>query len=102
MLITNVTWHPLQPFSDNLKVFVHLVDSNENILAQFDGQPRAGLYPTSHWIPGEIIKDNYPLPFPTDAPPGPYRVFLGLYNETTLERLPVPTDLAGRVILDVR
>lgn len=102
VLLLNITWQPLQPFSDNLKVFVHLVDSNENILVQFDGQPRAGLYPTSQWIPGEIIKDNYPLPFPAKAPSGPYRVFLGLYNETTLERLSVAADLAGRVILDVR
>ena len=33
---------------------------------------------------------------------GPYRAFIGLYNETTGQRLPVPTDVAGRVILDVR
>ncbi len=101
MVEVNVTWQPLQPFTEDWKVFVHLVNADGQILAQFDGQPLAGDYPTSYWIPGELIKDTYPLLFPTDASPGPYRVFLGLYNEATGERLPVPGDLEGRVILDV-
>ncbi len=101
-LLLNVTWQPLQIFDQDLKVFVHLIDSGENVLAQFDGQPQEGVYPTSQWIPGELIKDTYPLHFPATASAGPYRVFIGLYNETTGQRLPVPTDFAGRVILDVK
>ncbi len=97
----NVRWQPLRPLGQDYKVFVHLVDPNDNVLAQFDGQPREGAYPTSRWIPGEIIEDSYPVLFPADAPPGPYRAFIGLYDEATLERLPVPTDFAGRVILPV-
>ncbi len=102
ILVLNVVWQPLQPFADDLKVFVHLVDSNDNVLAQFDGRPQEGTHPTSRWISGEIINDAYPILVPPDAPPGPYRVFIGLYNQTTLQRLPVPTDSAGRVILDVQ
>jgi hypothetical protein len=101
MLEVNVTWQPLQPFAEDWKVFVHLVDADGKILAQFDGQPLAGDYPTSHWIPGELIKDTYPLGFPAAASPGPYRVFLGLYNEATGERLPVLGDVEGKVVLDV-
>lgn len=101
-LMMNVTWQPLQRFDNDLKVFVHLVDANDNVLAQFDGQPLEGTHPTSQWIPGEIIDDTYPLLVPPDATPGPYRVFIGLYDEATLERLPVSTDSAGRVILDVQ
>ncbi len=97
----NVTWQPLQPFAEDLKVFVHLVDAQNRVLAQFDGQPREGTYPTSRWIPGELIADSYPLTLPAEAPPGPYRVYLGLYNETTGARLPIPGDSEGRVIWDV-
>jgi hypothetical protein len=101
-LLLTVSWQPLQPFSQNLKVFVHLVDAQNNVIAQYDGYPREAAHPTPAWTPGEIIADTYPLPIPPDAPPGPYRVYLGLYDETTLARLPVPTDVEGRVMLDVR
>jgi hypothetical protein len=101
VLLVNVVWHPLQTFTQDLKVFVHLVDSNDKVVAQFDGQPQSGDHPTSAWIPGELIEDSYPILFPADAPPGPYRVFLGLYDEATLARLPVSTDTEGRIILNV-
>jgi hypothetical protein len=98
----NVTWQPWQPFNQDWKVFVHLVDAQNTVLAQFDGQPKQGLYPTSRWIPGELIEDSYPLTIPADILPGPYRVFLGLYNEASGARLPVPGDAEGKVILDVK
>jgi hypothetical protein len=97
----NVTWQPLQPFTEDLKVFVHLVDAQGQVLAQFDGQPQTGSYPTSRWIPGELIEDSYPLIFSAQPSPGPYRVYLGLYHEATGARLPVPGDSEGRVIWDV-
>ncbi len=97
----NVTWQPLQRLTENWKIFAHLVDAQNNVLAQFDGPPQAGAYPTSQWQPGELIQDSYPLTLPAAVPPGPYRVYLGLYHETTGARLPVPGDTAGRVILNV-
>jgi hypothetical protein len=101
VLRVNVIWHPLQTLIQNFKVFVHLVDPAGNVIAQYDGHPQSGQYPTAHWIPGELIEDAYPILFPADAPPGPYRVFLGLYDEATLTRLSVFTDSEGRVILNV-
>jgi hypothetical protein len=71
-------------------------------LAQYDGQPQSGNYPTGQWIPGELIADTYPLLIPDDLPPGPYQVYVGFYNEATLTRLPVPNDAEGRVILNVK
>lgn len=102
LLMLHVTWHPLRPFEQNLKVFVHLVDANDRVFAQFDGYPRSGDYPTSQWIPGELIEDTYPLRLPADAPAAPYRLFLGMYDEATMARLPIPTDAEGRAILDVQ
>jgi hypothetical protein len=101
ILKLNVTWQPLQPLTENWKIFVHLADTKGQILAQFDGQPSTGSYPTSAWLPGELIEDSYPLLLPADAPPGPYQIFLGLYNEATRARLSVPGDPEGRVILNV-
>jgi hypothetical protein len=97
----NVVWQPLQTFTEDWKVFVHLVNAAGEVVAQFDGQPLEGAYPTSRWIPGELIADSYPLLLPEENSPGPYRIFLGLYNEATGARLPVPGDSEGRVILHV-
>lgn len=102
VMLLKVRWQPLDIFGQDYKIFVHLVDSGGQVIAQFDGYPQEGRYPTSHWVPGEIIEDTYPIAVPNDAPPGPYRVFLGLYNEATQERLPVTGDNSGRVILDVQ
>ena len=96
-----VVWQPLRSFAEDMKVFVHLVDRNDNVLVQFDGQPQQGIYPTSQWIPGELIMDSYPLPLPAELPSGPYRAFIGLYDEATFARLPVSADSDGRVILNV-
>jgi hypothetical protein len=101
-LLLTVRWQPLQPFSQNLKVFAHLVDPHNNVIVQYDGYLQEAAHPTPVWTPGEIVGDTYPLPIPADAPAGPYRVYLGLYDEATLTRLPIPTDAEGRVILDVR
>jgi hypothetical protein len=100
-LLVQVTWQPLRAFNQNWKVFAHLVDADNNVLAQFDGYPQGGTYPTSQWIPGEIIQDRYPLLLPAEFSPGPYRLYLGLYDEETLVRLPVSGDPEGRIVLDV-
>jgi len=100
VLLANVVWQPLHPLSQNLKVFVHLVDPAGNVIAQYDGHPQSGDYPTSQWLPGELIADSYPVIIPADAP-GPYQIYLGFYDEATLTRLPVPNDAEGRVILNV-
>ncbi len=101
VLVVKVVWQPLQPLSQNFKMFVHLVDPAGVVVAQYDGYPQSGDHPTPGWVPGELIEDSYPVLLPADAPPGPYQLYLGFYNETTLERLPVPNDAEGRVILDV-
>lgn len=102
VVVLKTTWQPLQTFEQDLKIFVHLVDAEGHVLAQFDGQPQAGTHPTSRWVPGHLVNDTYAINLPTEAPPGPYRVYLGLYDEATLTRLPVPGDPEGRVILPVQ
>ncbi len=98
LLRLKVIWQSLQPLDQNWKVFIHLVDSNDQVVTQFDGYPQ----PVTHeWTPGELINDAYPLQLPPAVPPGPYRLFIGLYDESTFARLPVATDSNGRVIFNV-
>jgi hypothetical protein len=62
-------------------VFVHVVDASGRLVAQGDGPPLGGAYPTSLWEPGELVEDEYVL----GAASG--RVLIGLYRPDTGERL---------------
>jgi hypothetical protein len=80
-------WQALAPMSQDYTAFVHLLDEQGNLLAQHDGQPQAGDYPTSIWAAGEIVTDTITLPIP--AGDSPYQLAIGVYLLATLERLPV-------------
>ena len=74
--------------------FVHIVDSDDQIVAQLDVQPRNGQYPTSIWAPNEAVADELTI---TDIPSGAYRIYIGLYRHQgdTWERLPIVSNEAG-------
>ncbi len=67
-------------------VFVHALDAAGKLVAQHDGLPAAGSYPTSLWQPGDRVEDLHPLGQP--AAPG-LRLEVGLYTQPELRRLPV-------------
>lgn len=84
-------------------VFVHLLDGNGRIVAQRDGQPGDGFYPTSIWDPGEVVPDEYAIIVPPDLPAGDYEVVVGMYYFPTGERLPIVdsfgAEMGDRVVL---
>ncbi len=82
-------WQSVTQTSVSYKVFVHLLDSTDNIRGQRDSPPLNGDWPTTCWAPGEVVADPYTLTLPADAPPGDYTLAVGLYLEKTWERLPV-------------
>jgi hypothetical protein len=69
-------------------VFIHLADSEGRPVAQVDGQPLSGAYPTSFWDAGERLADPYVLSIPPDVPAGEYELLTGMYLLATRERLP--------------
>jgi hypothetical protein len=79
-----------------------LVDQAGRIYSQHDGQPAAGLYPTSKWKAGEIIEDVHLIGAPADIPAGRYSLNVGMYLLSTMERLQISsvTAQADYVVLD--
>jgi hypothetical protein len=59
------------------------------MVAQQDGAPVCGRRPTNTWYPGELIEDAYKIPIALDAPAGVYPLYVGMYSEEDLMRLPV-------------
>ncbi|MEZ4593982.1 MAG: hypothetical protein R3D55_22995 [Chloroflexota bacterium] len=87
-------WQSLAPVSQNFQVFTHLV--REEILGQDDSAPECGIYPTSRWEPGQLVRDTHFIPIGPDITPGGSVIKLGMYDLVTLERMPiagVPNDI---------
>ena len=59
--------------------------------------PQAGRHPTTHWLPGEVVADAYRLELPAGTETGEIEVHVGMYDWTTLDRLPVTDPEGGAV-----
>ena len=68
-----VYWRVAQKIENDYTVFVHVADANERVIAQHDGAPARGTYPTRAWQAGELIVDGYALSL--DAP-GTFSIFV--------------------------
>jgi hypothetical protein len=96
-------WRAERAMEIDYSVFNHLVDAAGELRAQRDG-PAGGQYPTSRWVPGVTIVDHYVIPIGRDVPPGNYTLRTGMYELTTLQRLPVNdplTDPSGQNAVDL-
>ena len=79
-------WQDIHPVDRDYTVFVHVLDSENKIVAQNDHQPQDGTYPTSIWDAGEQIQDIVNLQLPLA---GKYKIEVGLYDVETMQRLNV-------------
>lgn len=88
-LTLTLYWQATSEVDRDYTVFAHLVDEDGQIVAQGDGPPMDGGYPTSHWDNGEILTDVHKLEFQAGLPAGSYRLLVGLYALEDGARLPV-------------
>jgi hypothetical protein len=82
-------WQCLEEMGEGYTVFTHLLDGEGHIWGQKDNEPADGFYPTTEWRKSEIVRDQYDLTIPLDAPPGEYQIEVGMYVAETGERLKV-------------
>ncbi|HIC94835.1 MAG TPA: hypothetical protein EYP09_11410 [Anaerolineae bacterium] len=92
-------WRALREMDVSYTVFTHLVGEDGRIWGQQDNPPQEGRCPTTLWVEGEVVTDEYRIPLKPEAPPGEYVLEIGLYDARTGERLPV-LDGEGRVLDD--
>ena len=82
-------WRALAEMEMSYTVFVHLIDGGNRIWGQRDSMPGNGTLPTTGWVEGEVIADEYEFTIKPDAPPGEYLIEVGMYDPQTGHRLPV-------------
>jgi hypothetical protein len=76
-------WKSLKVIDEDYTVFTHVLDRTGQQIAGQDNQPINGTYPTSHWMPGEFVIDEYTLPIASDE----FEIEVGLYDPETGARL---------------
>jgi hypothetical protein len=88
-------WNCLAPLSSDETIFVHVLDTNGQPIAQADGSPLHELFPLSECQPGEQIRDVRFIPPLNET----LTVKTGVYNRATQERLKA-TDSSGQPLAD--
>jgi hypothetical protein len=98
----DLVWRCRESAETEYTVFTHLLDAGGLVRGQKDNPPVMGSYPTTLWVPGEIVVDSYAIPVDADAPVGDYVIEVGMYDPATIQRLPVLDPSGGtgdRVLL---
>jgi hypothetical protein len=89
-------WQAQAEMDEDYTVFVHLLDAEGQLAGQMDGQPFQGDYPTSWWIPGEVIIDSRSG---LTVASGSYRLLVGWYRAADGTRLPLADGSGDSVTL---
>ncbi len=92
-------WQALARMKTSYTVFTHLLDGEGQARGGKDNVPLGGTYPTTAWLEGEVMRDEYEVPVAPDAPSGEYLLEVGMYDASTGERLGV-LDESGQVKTD--
>ena len=72
----------------NYTVFTHVLAADGHLVGGHDGPPSGGTRPTLGWIPEEIVTDQHIMTL-REPYTGPARIEVGLYDPTTMERVPI-------------
>jgi len=89
-------WQAEQTPEVDYIVYVHLLDGEGELVGQHDACPRDGAYPTSWWLPDQVVVDRHAIALDKSGV-GPMRITVGMYDRATLTRLPAYDDMGGRL-----
>jgi hypothetical protein len=82
-------WQAQGTMQTGYTVFTHLLGPDEQLWGQQDNVPVQGTYPTTAWLPGEVVEDQYTIEVVPDAPSAQCVLEVGMYDAATGERLAV-------------
>jgi len=92
-------WQALAEMSTSYTVFTHLLDEDNHIWGQKDSLPGEGTLPTTGWLRGEVIADEYDIVVKPETPTGEYMLEIGMYEAATEKRLLVLPTGEDRVLI---
>lgn len=98
-------WQTQDKIAEHYTVFVQLIGAEFNprtngpLWAGHDSQPLDGGYPTPQWFVNVPVADAHVLTVPPDIPAGDYELWVGMYTQPDVRRLPV-YDSGGSLMGD--
>jgi hypothetical protein len=93
-------WQTTTPLAENYHVFIHLLNTQGQIVTQTDGQPGQWSRPTASWKVEETIIDRHALWISPETSAGRYQLLIGLYRPADGQRLYLP-DGADSLKLEI-
>jgi len=99
VLTATLYWRARAQMDTDYTVFVQLFDASGTLYGQGDGPPLHNDYPTSYWLPGDVLADPHTLSLAHPFSPGSY-LLVGLYRSEDGARLPAYTETGARVTDD--
>jgi len=88
-------WQANEKIGASYKVSVQMLSPDQRIIVQDDSIPVHWTYPTTAWLPEEIIADEHVLTITSETQPGSYTLIVVLYDEHNAQRLGVKQ--AGKI-----
>ena len=98
-LSVTIYWRTERTVAASYKVSLQLLSPGPKLVVQNDAVPVGWTYPTTAWIPNEVIRDEHSLSIPADAS-GDCTLILALYDERTGRRLLPESGPNDFLILD--
>ena len=80
-------WEVLEPFAKDYSVFTHLLDTEGQLVGQRDNPPVRGMYPTTWFGRGEVVRDEYDVPIGAGAGGGAHALQIGWYDPVSGDRI---------------
>lgn len=98
-------WRAIDRSPTAYTAFVHLLDDEDNIVAQHDFPVGGENNPTNLWVPGEKVRSTAMLALPPDYDPTRHRLRIGLYEPVSGRQLavtmPGQTGASTYILMDV-
>jgi Dolichyl-phosphate-mannose-protein mannosyltransferase len=91
-------WRVIRKPRADYTTFVHVTVEGK-LIAQYDGQPLGGKFPTDLWRPGDVIVDEVDVPIAEPFDGRHVQLWAGMYQTADLQRL-ATTDQNGQRLPD--
>ena len=90
-------WQATQTITQTFQSFIHIMDTNGQILTQSDHLNPGG-YPTNLWTTDKYIRDKHIIKIPASTTLGTYPINVGLYSITDNIRLHTVDQQTGEYV----
>lgn len=77
-----LTWTARRPATEDYTLFAQLVGPDGKVWGQYDAPAGWTGHYTAQWAAGERVELPWSVPLKDDAPPGTYRLLVGMYRHT--------------------